>query len=91
VTGDRLPLVGLTEIAQRAGVQKPVVSMWRTRHKDFPEVVSNLHAGPVWLWPEVEKWLRESGRRTDAGWTLEQVNPSRGQRPLPNQEAPQWN
>ena len=69
----KLPLVGLTEIAQRAGVQKPVVAVWRTRYEDFPDSVADLRTGSVWLWPQVEAWLLKTGRITDAGWTLEQV------------------
>lgn len=72
-----LPLVGLTEIAMRAGVQKPVVATWRKRHSAFPEPEAELHAGPVCLWPKVEQWLIATGRRTDANWTLDQVNRDR--------------
>lgn len=68
-----MPLVGLMEIAQRAGVQRPVVSMWRTRHETFPQPVAELHIGPIFWWPEVKRWLERTGRTTDAGWTLEQV------------------
>lgn len=68
-----LPLVGLIEIAQRAGVQRPVVSMWRTRHVDFPRPVKELHVGPVFWWPEVQSWLKQTGRSWDADWTVEQV------------------
>lgn len=69
----RLPLVGLVEIAQRAGVRRPVVSVWRTRHADFPEAVQELHVGPVFSWPEVKEWLILTGREYDAHWSLEQV------------------
>lgn len=69
-----LPLAGLTEIAMHAGVQKPVVAMWRTRYADFPEPVAELHTGAVWWWPTVQQWLIDTGREWDAGWTLEQVN-----------------
>jgi hypothetical protein len=83
----KLPLVGLTEIAMRAGVQKPAVAMWRTRYADtehpFPEEVADLHAGVVFWWPSVKTWLIATGRRWDAGWTLEQVNPQRLTRKFP--------
>ena len=69
----KLPLVGLTGIAQGAGVQKPVVAVWRTGYEDFPDSVADLRTGSVWLWPLVEAWLLKTGRITDAGWTLEQV------------------
>jgi hypothetical protein len=70
----KLDLVGLTEIAMRAGVRKPVVSMWRSRHESFPEPSAMLATGAVWFWPDVEKWLTDTGRETNAGWTVEQVN-----------------
>ena len=69
-----LPLVGKTEIAMRAGVLQGVVYDWRNRYPDFPAPVAELRMGWVWWWPEVEKWLKNTGRRTDANWTLEQVN-----------------
>lgn len=67
-------LVGLTEIAMRAGVQKPVVSKWSVMYTDFPETCADLRTGPVWWWPDVENWLRATGRETDADWSWEQVN-----------------
>jgi hypothetical protein len=45
---EELPLVGYMEIAQRAGVRRPVVSQWRSRKDDFPEPVAELHIGPIW-------------------------------------------
>lgn len=72
------PLVGLTEIAMAAGVQKPVVSMWRTRGLGFPEAVVELAGGGVFFWPDVQEWLLDTGRKTDAGWTRDQVNQSSG-------------
>lgn len=70
---EQLPLVGLIEIAQRAGVKRPVVTMWRKRHADFPVPVADLHIGPIFWWPLVEVWLRASGRQSDADWSIEQV------------------
>jgi hypothetical protein len=57
-----LPLVGLIEIARRAGVRRPVVTEWRTRHANFPQPVANLQIGPVFWWPDVMGWLRATGR-----------------------------
>lgn len=70
----KLPLVGLTEIAQRAGVQKAAVSMWKIRHESFPEPVADLRCGPVWWWPDVEKWLKSTGRQSDVGMSVAEVN-----------------
>lgn len=77
-----LPLVGLTEIAMNAGVQKPVVAAWRTRYDEFPSPVAQLHTGSVLWWPHVEQWLIRTGRQTDAGWTLEQVRQNSNGRKL---------
>lgn len=55
-------LVGATEIAQRAVVKLDTVDKWRRRHADFPEPVAELAAGDVWAWPDIEKWLEETGR-----------------------------
>jgi hypothetical protein len=81
-----LPLVGLTEIAQRAGVQKPVVAMWRSRHESFPAPVAELRTGAVFWWPEVQVWLQATGRRWDADLTIDDVN--RTQRLRDDRSAP---
>lgn len=75
-----LPLVGLTEIAERAGVQKAAVAMWVARHTPtlsaaaFPEPVATLRVGKVWWWPDIEGWLRRTGRTADADLSVAQVN-----------------
>lgn len=72
---NKMPLVGLTEIAQRAGVQKPAVAMWRTRFiGEFPSTVADLRTGPVFWWPEVEAWLKLTGRPHDCALTTAEVN-----------------
>ena len=68
-----LPLVGLIDIAMRAGVRRPVVSVWRTRYPDFPAPVAVLAVGPVFWWPDVARWLTATGRQVDAGWTRQDV------------------
>ena len=79
-------LVGLTEIAQRAGVQKPAVSMWRTRHETFPPPAAELATGPVWFWEPVRRWLEATGRETDAGWSRADVNKTATNKPLPRKD-----
>lgn len=76
---EQLPLVGLGEIASAAGVQKPVVAMWRIRDMGFPQPVGKVGPSFVWWWPDVKTWLEATGRDTDAGWTREQIlaSPSR--------------
>lgn len=70
---ENLPIVGLIEICMAAGVKRTAVSAWRKRHPDFPEPVAELATGPIFWWPDVADWLTRTGRRTDAGWTREQV------------------
>jgi len=69
-------LAGLTEIAQRAGVQKQAVGNWHSRHDTFPEPIATLRTGAVWWWPEVRAWLEATGRSWDKNLTVEEVNAS---------------
>lgn len=52
-------LVGLFEIAKMAGVTAAAVSNWRTRHRDFPQAVTELRSGPVFQLSQVRKWLKK--------------------------------
>ena len=78
---ENLPLVGYLEIAQRAGVQRNVVTMWRSRDLGFPEPVAELRVGPVWWWPDVQDWLESTGREFDANLSLEEVRSPDGRFP----------
>lgn len=69
----QLPLVGLIEVAQHAGVRRNTVTSWRQRYPDFPEPVAELAVGPVFWWPEVKDWLVRTGRAHEAGWTRGQT------------------
>ena len=56
-------LVGAPEIAERLGLARPqVVHNWRYRHADFPNPLVELRQGNVWYWPDIRRWLSESGR-----------------------------
>jgi hypothetical protein len=72
---ERAELVGMIEIAMRAGVRRAVVSVWRARYPDFPAPVAELAIGPVFVWAPVQAWLEDTGRRSDAGWTKDQIRP----------------
>jgi predicted DNA-binding transcriptional regulator AlpA len=50
-------LVGVAEIAQRAGVKRDTIRQWRRRHPDFPQPLIRLATGPVWDYAEVERWM----------------------------------
>lgn len=54
--------MGTVEIAERAGVSRKAVDQWRARHDDFPEPKWTVGGRPAWDWPEIEEWLRETGR-----------------------------
>lgn len=59
--------VGAVEIADRLGVSRSAVRMWRERNLGFPEpdwVVSN---NPAWEWASVEEWAasRKVGNRRE--------------------------
>ena len=55
-------LVGSAEIAERLGVVRETVLLWRRRHPDFPEPVVTLQQAHVWNWPDVESWAKATGR-----------------------------
>lgn len=62
-------LVGISEIAEKAGVQANTVKVWRQRHDDFPEPLAQLKMGPVWSWTDVEPWVSRQLEKT--GKTLD--------------------
>jgi len=53
-----MELVGLSEVAEMAGVSRQAVVNWRARFSDFPAPVAELASGPVWTKEEIEKWLK---------------------------------
>lgn len=55
-------LVSVAEIAARAGRPINTIQSWRRRHRDFPPPVASLAAGPIWVWPRVERWIETHGR-----------------------------
>lgn len=52
-------LVGLSEIAELAGVSKQVVVNWTVRDPHFPDPIVELASGKIWDQIEIAKWLRE--------------------------------
>jgi len=56
-------LVGAVEVADRLGLSHTAnVHSWRRRHADFPQPVAIVSGTYLWLWPEVERWVRATGR-----------------------------
>lgn len=50
-------LVGISEIADLAGVTKQAVANWRVRCSDFPKPLKELRAGPVFRLGPIMAWL----------------------------------
>jgi len=53
-----MDLVGLSEVAEMAGVSRQAVVNWRARFSDFPAPSAELASGPVWVKEDIEKWLK---------------------------------
>lgn len=61
-------VVGVAEIAHRAGTTPNMVQAWRSRYReDFPAPHAELSMGPVWLWDTVHAWLLATGREKPRG------------------------
>ena len=61
---DKPEVVALAEIADRFGISKTSAQKWTAR-PDFPEPLSELQSGRVWLWADVIAWAKtwEPARR----------------------------
>src|SRR6516225_9287004 len=55
-------LMSMTEIAELAKVQRPVVTTWRRRHRDFPAQAGGDAAQPLFDPRQVADWLVRTGR-----------------------------
>lgn len=55
-------LMSMADIAQLAGVRRPVVTTWRRRYADFPAAVFEGGAKPLFSAREVCDWLVRTGR-----------------------------
>jgi len=51
-------LVGISEIADLAGVSRQAVSNWRLRYDNFPRPIQDLQSGPVWDREKAEAWVK---------------------------------
>ena len=59
----QVEIVGITDIAERAGVKRDTVTKWIDRH-EFPQSAGTVSGRPWWWWHEVRAWLIETGRKT---------------------------
>ncbi len=55
-------LVGTAEIAERLGISYRLVHNWLNRYEDFPEPLSIIGGLRVWDWPDIEAWVKSTGR-----------------------------
>jgi len=63
-----IDLIGVSEIADIAGVIPSAVVNWRKRNIHFPEPVVNLKSGPVFRKSEIQAWLkRRKGKEESMG------------------------
>jgi hypothetical protein len=60
-SSSQIVLVGVKEIAERLGVPRGTVSIWKLRGL-VPEPEVELGLGPVWRWATIERWARKTGR-----------------------------
>lgn len=63
LTQDLNDLVGINEIAVMANVSRQAVANWRVRAADFPQPVSELASGPIFLRSQIRAWLRRNKRK----------------------------
>lgn len=64
---DGSDLVSVSEISARSGRPINTIQSWRRRHRDFPEPVAQLAAGPIWSWPTVAQWISTRTSAQSAG------------------------
>lgn len=71
-----MDLVGLSEVAEIAGVSRQAVVNWRTRFSDFPPPAAELASGPVWTRDDIDNWLkrRENQVEQTIGTTIDSGN-----------------
>ena len=56
------PLMSMRDIAELADVRRPVVTMWRRRHVDFPGPVAGSATQPLFDPRSIADWLVSTGR-----------------------------
>lgn len=67
--GDVPDLVGAAEVCERLGISLGVLHNLRVRasHHAFPPPLVRLKSGPVWAWPDVERFMEaEEVRKAEA-------------------------
>jgi hypothetical protein len=55
--------MGLSEIADRLGVERQTAKTWHSKRKLLPPPGPGTVSGaPWWNWPDVREWARATGR-----------------------------
>jgi len=72
-----MDLVGLSEVAEIAGVSRQAVVNWRARFPDFPAPAAELASGPVWTRDEIEKWLKQREKNVMESTIVKETNKSK--------------
>lgn len=58
-------LLSPSDVADLAGVKRPVVSNWRKRHANLPAAVAGTEAKPLFARDAVVDWLRQRGHKVE--------------------------
>lgn len=59
-------VVGVSEIAERLGVGRSTVDVWRFhRRVGFPDPTGSVNGQPAWSWPDVEAWAVQRPAHAD--------------------------
>lgn len=66
-------LVGISEVADLAGVTRQAVGNWKARDPSFPKPLAELKSGPVWQRKEIVSWLRRK-RGTSVAKVISFIN-----------------
>jgi len=61
-TSWRWEIVGIPEIAEKLGVKRATVDVWRQRDVGFPEPTHTVGGRPAWIWSDVAAWAYHTGR-----------------------------
>lgn len=54
----KLDLVGISEVAEIAGMSRSTIRVWRVRGH-LPPPITELACGPIWHRQAIREWLRD--------------------------------
>src|SRR5581483_3946377 len=59
-------VMGVSEVSEIVELSRQRVSQLarkKGKHSDFPDPIAHLHATPLWLGEDIEKWVSKGGPR----------------------------